>query len=186
MANVHRKKFAHGLRNIWGNGDVVHQTKSGKTIVAAKPLFDEHLSHDEKQIIQHAAIRDAALYASFAENQDAYVNRAAELCTTAYALAVVDWFGAPRVLQIDVDHWSGKPGQTIPVKARDNVMVASVMLVIRDAKGEIQEMGEALPYMAGGAWWHYTTQLKVSMTPFPTVQAIAFDLAGNRGSFTVS
>ena len=185
MANIHRNKFARGWRGIFGEGIVVHQTESGKTILAGMPAFDDNLAYNELQWMHHAAIRDAALYASVAEHQESNIRKADLLGTTAYALAVADWYGVPRVQQIDMDRWHGNPDETIGVKARDNVMVASVVIVIRDLEGQIQEMGEARQSKAGSAWWHYTTQSLVLITPFPIVQAVAFDLAGNRGSLTI-
>ena len=136
--------------------------------------------------MHQAAVRDSALYASFAENLEAYICKAKEMGMTPYALAVSDWYEAPRVLEINVDRWTGKVGEIIRVKAGDNVMVASVLLVIRDAQGQIQEMGEAVQSGAGSAWWNYTIQSPIELTPFPSVQAIAFDLPGNRASFTIS
>jgi hypothetical protein len=186
MANVYRNKFAHGWNGSSGDPLVVQKTVSGKTIVTGKPLFDESLTYTERQTMHQAAVRDSAMYASFAEHQEAYICRAQELGTSAYTLAVADWYGAPKVLEINVDGWMGKAGETIRVKARDNVMVASVLLVIRDAQGLILEMGETVQAGAGSAWWNYTTQSPISLAPFPSIQAVAFDLPGNRDSFTIS
>lgn len=186
MANVYRNQFANGWNGDSGDPFVVHKTGSGKIIVAGKPMFDHNLTYTERQTMHQAAVRDSALYASFAENQEAYIRRAEEMGTTAYALAVADWYGAPKLLEINVDRWTGKVGEVIRVKARDNVMVASVRLVIRDAQGDILEMGEAVPSEAGSAWWNYITQSRIPITPFPSVQAIALDLPGNRDSFTIS
>ena len=186
MANIYGNQFARGKRGRFNQQFVSHKTRSGKTIVAGKPVFDDNLAYRESQTMNQAAVRDAAIYACFAENLEAYICKAQELGTTAYALAVADWYGAPRVLEIDVDHWTGKVGEMIRVKARDNVMVASVTLVIRDPDGQILEIGEALQSTAGSAWWNYSTQSLIPMTPFPIVQAIAFDLPGNRDSFTIS
>jgi hypothetical protein len=90
------------------------------------------------------------------------------------------------LLEIDVDRWTGEIGQTIRVKARDNVSVAKVSVVIRDADGKLLETGEALQSEAGSAWWNYTTKTPVAMTPFPSVKAIVQDLPGNRASYTIS
>jgi len=185
MANVYGNPFARGCRGVFGQQFVIHQTRSGKTIIAGTPVFDDNGAYTEGQPMHEVAVRDAAIYACFAENLEAYVCRAKKLGTTAYALAVADWYGAPRVLEIDVDCWAGNAGETIRVKARDNVMVASVTLVIRDAHGQILEMGEALQSETGSAWWNYTTQSLIPMTPFPRVQAIALNLPGNRDSFTI-
>ena len=185
MANIYRNKYARGLRGALGAQHVVHQTASGKSIVASKPEFDENLTYTENQTMHQAAVRDASMYASVAEHHEAYINKAEETGSTAYAVAVADWYSAPRVLAIDLDRWTGNRGQTIRVKARETVMVASVLLVIRDPQGEVLEMGEAVPSEAGSPWWIYTTQSVISLQPFPTVQAIAFDLPGNRDSFII-
>lgn len=186
MAKIYRNPFARGRRGVFGQQSVIHKTRSGKTIIAETPIFDDTAAYTEEKPVHQAAVRDAALYASFAENLEAYACRAQELGTTAYALAVADWYRAPRVLEIDVDRWTGNARETIRVKARDNVMVASVTLIIRDPHGQLLETGEALQFEAGSAWWNYTTKSLIPITPFPSVQAIAFNLPGNRDSFTIS
>lgn len=186
MANIYGNQFARGRRGVFGQQFLAHHTKSGKTIVASTPVFDDNVVYAEGQPMQQAAIRDAAIYACYAQHADAYICRAREIGTTAYALAVADWYGAPRVLEIDVDRWTGNARETIRVKAKDNVMVARVMLVIRDPQGQTLESGDAVQSGAGSAWWSYATRSRVLMTPFPTVQVIAFDLPGNSDSFTIS
>lgn len=186
MENIDRNQFARGWRNAFGRQFVTHETGSGKSIKAGKPLFDDNLSYNETGLIRQAAVRDAGTYASFAQTLDVYLRMAAETGTTAYALAVADWFGAPKVLELNVDKWNGNAGETIRVKAKDNVGVARVSVIIRNENGEVLEMGEAVQSKEGSAWWNYTTQTSVPITPFPTLQAIAFDLPGNRDSFIIS
>lgn len=186
MDNIDRNKFARGRRNVFGKQFIIHQTESGKSLLTPKPLFDDNLMYTETGTMRQAAVRDATTYASFAQTQDIYLHKAEETGTTAYALAIADWFGAPKILAIDVDEWTGRAGQTVRVKARDKVSVARVEVVIRNSQGEVLESGEAVQSEEGGAWWSYTTQASVLLTPFPTLQAIAFDLPGNRDSFTIS
>ena len=133
-----------------------------------------------------AAIRAAVLYADFATTQDVYLDLECETGVSAYTFAIADWFGTPKVLQLDFDGWTGEIGQTIRVKARDNIMVAAVTVVIRDPQKNFLEMGEAVRSEAGGPWWNYTTQTRVAMSPFPTVAAIIQDLPGNRDAFVIS
>ena len=186
MENINRNQFARAWRSAFGRQFVTHQTGSGKSIIAGKPLFDDNLTYTETGTMRQAAVRDAGTYASFAQTQEDYLRKAAETGTTAYALAVADWFGAPKVIEINVDSWTGKAGELIRVKAKDNVGVARVTVVIRNAKGEVIEMGEAVQTEEGSAWWNYTTRTSVPLAPFPTLQAIAFDLPGNQDSFIIS
>lgn len=184
MAKLYSTIFARGLAGIVD--EFVVQTCSGQSITANKALFD-----DERESIQslkpdQAAVLEATTYANFAKTQDVYINKELETGVTAYNIAIADWFVAPRVLEIDVERWTGEIGQTIRVKARDNVSVAKVSVVIRDADGKLLETGEAIQSEAGSAWWNYTTKTHVAMTPFPSVKAIVQDLPGNRASYTIS
>jgi hypothetical protein len=157
-----------------------------KIILASKLGFDENPKTTEIDKTCQAAIRKASTYAYFARTQEVYVSKATRTEVTPYYIALADWFGAPKVLEIDVDNWTGEIGQTIRVKARDNLRVARVSVVIRDGNDQILEIGEAVQSEAGSAWWSYTTRSRVKMKPFPIVEAIAQDLAGNRDYFVIS
>lgn len=138
------------------------------------------------QMSQQEAFREATTYADFAKSREVYINKAKGTGVTAYNIAITDWFCAPKVMEIDVDNWTGEIGQTIRVKAKDNVLVARVAVVIRDANESVLEEGEAVQSEAGSAWWNYTTQSLVTMSPFPIVEATAQDLPGNTDSFAIS
>ena len=185
MANLDRKIFARGLNGAFGDPFVAHQTFSGKTILTSEPVFDHNREYIESLSPQQAAVLEATTYANFAKTQEIYLQKELETGMSAYYLAIADWFDIPRILQMDLDRWTGKAGQVIRVKARDSVGVVRVAVVIRDAEGAMLEMGEAVQAEARSAWWSYTTQSQVSLTPFPSVQAIAQDLPGNSASFTV-
>ena len=174
MANLNNPMIARGV------------TRSGKIVVADKPLFDDHRLRKNSKGSHREALREAITFANFVETHEVYIHKAMELGTTPYNLAITDWFGAPKVLEIDVDSWTGEKGQTIRVKAKDNVMVARVIVVIRDSNENVLENGEAVPSAEDSAWWNYTTQSQIKMTPFPTVEATAEDLPGNTDSFAIS
>lgn len=184
MAKLYSTIFARELAGIAHEFHV--QTRSGRTITPSKALFDDNWEYIDSLKPDQAAVLEATTYANFAKMQGAYLNQEKETGISAYNLALADWFVAPRVLEINVDRWTGKIGQTIRVKARDNVLVARVSVVIRGAEGTLLEMGEAVQSEPGGTWWNFTTKSLVTMAPFPTVKAIAQDLPGNRTSFTIS
>lgn len=186
MAKAYKNIFILGSNGAFRDQFANRKTRSGKTIMANKPSFDDNRKNTPTPKTDEAAVREATTYANFARTQEAYVNKAKQTGATAYYIAVADWFGTPRVLEINVDNWDGEIGQTIRVKARDNVMVARVSVVIRDAEDKLLEMGEAVQSEPGGAWWDYTTRSRVRMTPFPGVEATAQDLPGNSDSFIIS
>lgn len=186
MANLYRNIFSRGLTGAFSNKPIIHTTYSGKTIVTHEPVWHEDQQYLESLKAHQAAMLEATTYATFAKTQDVYLQKELETGLSAYYLAVSDWFAAPKVLEINVDRWTGKARQMIRVKARDNVNVARVVVILRDAEGKVLETGEAVQAEADSAWWNYTTQTQISMEPFPTVQAIAQDLPGNSTSLTIS
>jgi hypothetical protein len=185
MANLYDNISIFVLPSTSADGVLNPKTSLGKTILASKPMFDDAQKYSETKTHQ-AAIREATTYANFFHTQKVYINKARGTGVTGYYTAFADWFCAPKVLEIDVDDWTGKIGQTIRVKARDNVRVARVSVVIRDMEENVLEMGEAVQAEAGSAWWNYTTKSVVKMTPFPIVEVIAQDLASNSDSFAIS
>lgn len=186
MANTYGNAFFRGLTGAFSKQRVTYKTYSGKTIITNQPLFSNNQDYLESMKVDQAAMLEATTYANFAKTQNVYIEKELETGMTAYNLAIADWYVSPKVLEINVDRWTGKIGQSIRVKARDNIKVARVALVIRDGQGNLLEMGDAVQLKAGSSWWNYTTRSTVPMTPFPSVQAIAFDLPGNRNSFTIS
>ena len=185
MANIYRNINIHGLTDVLG-GAFMYRARSGKTMITKAPLFGGVHRFTRTSKRHPGAILEASTYANFAKTQDVYLNQERTTGISAYYFALADWFTGPRVLEINVDAWTGRIGQTIRVRARDNVRVEAVAVVIRDARGNVLEMGEAVQAEAGGSWWNYTTKSHVKMNPFPSVEAIALDLPGNRDSFTIS
>jgi hypothetical protein len=157
-----------------------------RIMMATGPRFDDHRKDMEMEKTHPAALREASTYANFASTREVYINKARRAEATPYYIALADWFTGPKVLEINVDDWTGKIGQTIRVKARDNVKVAGVSVVIRDGRDHVLETGEAVQSAAGSPWWIYTTRSPVRMTPFPIVEAIAYDLPGHRDYFVIS
>jgi len=186
MAKLYSNILILGMNGALGDQSVTPTPRLGETVIANKSMFGENRTHTETSKTHEAAIREATTYANFAKTQKVYTHKAKRTGTTAYYIAIADWFDAPKVREINVDGWTGEIGQTIRVKARDNVMVARVSVVIRDAEDNVLEMGEAVQSEAGSAWWNYTTKSLVSMTPFPSVEGIAQDLPGNSDSFIIS
>lgn len=186
MAKLYSNILILGMNGVLGDQSVTPTPRLGETVLANKSMFGENRTHTETSKTHEAAIREATTYANLAKTQKVYTHKAKGTGTTAYYIAIADWFDAPKVREINVDGWTGEIGQTIRVKARDNVMVARVSVVIRDAEDNVLEMGEAVQSEAGSAWWNYTTKSLVPMTPFPSVEGIAQDLPGNSDSFIIS
>jgi hypothetical protein len=186
MARLHNNIVILGSNGLIGGKFGNDKTLLERSFLARKPLLDDYRKAKEARRAHEAAVRESTTYANFSQTQDVYINKAKRLGVTPYYIALADWFEAPRVLEINVDSWTGKIGQTIRVKARDNVMVTRVTVVIRDSEENVLEIGEAQQSEPGSTWWNYTTKKLVSMTPFPIVEATAYDLPGNSDTFVIS
>jgi len=186
MANLYSHHFGHGVTGAPGSRSTTYTTRSGKIVKTDKLMLDDPRVITGQKRPHRAALREAIAFAQYAEREEAYINKARETGSTAYNIAIVDWLGAPKVLEINVDDWNGEIGQTIHIKARDNVMVTHVTVVIRDSDENVLEAGDAVQAEEGSAWWNYSTQSEIKMTPFPIVEATAWDLPGNTDTFVIS
>lgn len=186
MARLYNNIMILGSNGLVGGQFADRKTRLEQSILTGKPLFDDCHKASESRKAYEAAVRESTTYANFSQTEDVYLKKAKRMGVTPYYIALADWFEAPKVLEINVDSWTGKIGQTIRVKARDNVMVARITVVIRDAEENLLEMGEAVQAEPGSPWWNYTTKSLVRMTPFPIVEVTAFDLPGNSDSFVIS
>lgn len=186
MANLHRNILIHKLTAVLGERFLYRKAGTAMTMFSNKPVHRDGEAYAGRRNTHQDLLREATTYANFAQTQETYINKAGRTNVTAYYIALMDWFEGPSVLEIDVDTWTGEPGQTIRVKARDNVKVAKVTLVICDVDENVLETGEAVQSEPGNAWWHYTTRSHINIEPFPMVEAIAQDLSGNQDSFVIN
>lgn len=185
MANIHRHITIHGLTDILGDRFLYRKATSQKIVLPRKPKHVDSTTLARRRRSHQDLLREATSYANFAQVHDVYIDKARRTGVTAYNVAFTDWFEGPRLLQIDIDAWTGAAGETIRLKARDNVKVATVSVEIRDAEGNLLEAGEAVQSETDRDWWHYTTRSRIPLKPFPSVEAIARDLPGNQDSLLI-
>jgi hypothetical protein len=185
MAEVFNNIFVRGLRGAVGDQFVIRRTRSGKTIIANKPRFDENREFTDLQLAQQSAFKQATTYAKSAKTQPVYVEKAKAFNSTSYNLAVADWFHKPEVLDINASGWTGQIGQRILIRAEDDTKVTHVRVVIHNGNGTIHEQGEAVQSEIDNLLWTYTITTFTPMNPAPIVEAKAYDLPGNFGAATV-
>lgn len=185
MAQVYNNIFVRGLTGAVGDQFVIRRTRSGKTIIANKPKFDENREFTESQMAQQEAFRQATCYGKVAKTQPLYIEKAKATNSTSYNMAVADWFGKPQVLELNASGWTGQAGQTVRIKAQDDTQVTRVNVVIHN-NGTILEQGEAVRSESDGLLWTYVTTSQVTAAPGLLLDANAYDLPGNFGSSSVS
>jgi len=160
----------------------IYKTRSGKNLIARKPVVDPTRANPGKSMQEE--VRQAVTYAEFASDQSIYQCKAVGTSNTAYNLAVADALGKPQVLDIDAQDWSHGVGQSILIKARDNFMVLSVRLVIREAD-KILEEGEAEQSQSDSLIWRYTLKRPAESKTGLVLDAYAYDLPGNVGKYSI-
>ena len=185
MAEVFNNIFVRGLTGAVGDQFVIRKTRSGKTIIANKPRFDKDREFSPAQKAHQKAFREAARYAKAAQTQPFYIERANAANSTAYNMAVADWFGKPEILALDASGWSGEIGQSIRIEAQDDTKVTHVTVVIHD-NGTVLEQGEAVQSGTGGSLWSYVTTTQVTPAQGILLDANAYDLPGNFGASSVA
>lgn len=186
MANIHRHILIHTLTDVLGERFLYGKAGTQKAALSGKPARRDGEAYAGRRNSHQDLLREATTYANFAQTQEVYINQARRTDVTPYYIALMDWFEGPKVLEIDVDAWTGEPGETIRVKTRDNVKVTKVSVVICDADENVLEMGEAVQSETDSAWWRYTTTSRINIEPFPMVEAVAQDLPGNQDSFVIT
>ncbi|MBI3174665.1 MAG: hypothetical protein HYZ25_13155 [Chloroflexi bacterium] len=177
MARVRKNMAMQGLTGLLGDQLLIRTDKAGRTIVGARPTFNEGQAFTPAQVSHHEAFRDATTYAKGAKGLEVYVKKAAGTPLNSYNVAVGDWLNPPEVKEVDLSDWDGTAGKTIRVLAVDDVQVTQVEVSILDARGEALEHGPAAA--AEGAWWTYTTTADGSNAI--QVQVVARDLPGHTG-----
>ena len=156
---------------------VVRHDRAGRAILCRKPVFARDREFTKAQKGQQGRFREAALYAKSAIGKEAiYTVMAAGTARTAYNVAISDWFHPPEIEMIDLSGWTGCPGESIRIRALDDVMVRRVTVMIADGEDRVIEQGAAVQE-EDDSWWVYTTTEAAPGSP--KVIALAEDLPGN-------
>ena len=185
MAKVDKNIVVTGLSGSLGDQLVIQEGRGGQTIVRTKPK-PSGKAQTEAQAAHQERFREGAAYAKQAIKTEAlYAEKAAGTVQTAYNVALADFLHPPEIVDVDLSAYSGKTGETIRIKAQDNVLVKAVNVVIAAADGTVVESGAASAIASQMGWWEYVTTAAASGNGIK-VLAVAQDLPGHEGSKQVS
>ncbi len=155
MAKVRNNVVVRGLSGSFGDQMVIKIDKAGRTIISNKPEFDENRTFTPAQQAQHERFSEARAYAKNAKDLEVYAQKAEGTPQSPTNIAMADWFHAPEIKEIDLSAWTGLAGQTIRIRAMDDVKVTEVTVVITNEADAVMEEGTAVE--GENAWWTYTT-----------------------------
>jgi hypothetical protein len=153
--SVDKNIIIQGLSGSLGGQLVIQTGKGGQTIIRTSPRPSSK-PPSEAQLEARERFKEASDYATQAQDNPVYAERAAGTTKTARNVAVADWFHAPEVVEVDLSGWTGDAGETIRARARDDVQVETVHFVIAAEDGTLIEEGAGTPE-ADSLWWSYQT-----------------------------
>ena len=174
------------IKNIRGSMDNwTYRRSAYGPLVARRPSFAaREPSPAELQardnFRQASAFADAVL--ADPVQRERYRALGAQRKLPARAIAVADYFRPPVVGAIDTSGYHGTIGDSIVVRATDDVGVAAVTVVIRGAADAVIEQG---PAVLNEGQWHYVATSVVASGENVTVEATAVDAPGHTGTKSV-
>jgi hypothetical protein len=174
-----------GISGAIGNL-VFYRDASGNWCV--KPKGKRTAPPSPKQIAHKERVRLAAAYGNMVKTDPALCAEYRLSChgrMSPYHAALRDFLTPPTVIAIDLQTFSGQPGQLICVTATDDTRVMSVEVLIRHVTtGVIFEEGPTSQSVAPDRWVYTTTRTIAGGTPL-LVEVTAFDRPGNLGTAKV-
>jgi hypothetical protein len=184
MAKV---KLNPALEAIQGKvGDLVFKRWEGAEIVSRMPNRTG-IVPTANQKEQMEKFRLAALYGKAVmtdpDTRTIYEDAGDRKGVPAFALCVADFLNAPVVDEIDLAGYTGKTGDTIQIRASDDIEVAGVTVAISAQGGAVLEEGAAV-WNPATAKWTYTATTNLAQGQAVSIVVSAADRPGHKGTKT--
>ncbi|MFO0762679.1 MAG: hypothetical protein U0359_39945 [Byssovorax sp.] len=177
MAKVRNNLVLHGLSGMIGKQLVIRKQKDGDYIVCSAPNAEGHEA-TPKQKQQQELFRKAMLYAKSAKNKPEYGPIAKSRGVSTFNVAAADFFHPPEITDIDLSAYSGASGETITIKAVDDVKVTTVGVLLTDDNNVLIEKGKAMMSPQDPHVWTYDTTAAAPSASVKVFIDVA-DLAGH-------
>jgi len=163
-------------------GDWVYSLRKGKTVLGMKAIRNGEPS--QAQMAHQERFKEAVAFAKSALATPAlrafYEPIALEREITVYALAIGDFLKRPEFQYVDFETYKGRVGDTIEIKAVDDVGMAHVDVKISSQAGTLIESGAALESGSGTGKWIYTATVPVALGSDIFLEATGADHAGTK------
>jgi hypothetical protein len=149
MARVRLDKIVKALRGKVG-GMIFRLMPDGSTVASSVPHPRKRKGTPNQEAYRHGTFRDRVQWAKWAHKYyPIYEELAADLpMINAYNLALKDISHPPVIYRVL------REGGRILVNAWDEIMVATVRVLVHDENGKLVEVGDAVQFQKD--WWEYT------------------------------
>jgi hypothetical protein len=114
-----------------------------------------------KQQANWDRFRAAVAYAREAKDRDIYRKSAQERGSRPFQVATADFLHPPEILGLDLSGYGGCAGDQVVIRARDDVLVSQVGVLITDENNCLLEMGLAEQDPADHLRWVYRARKNV-------------------------
>lgn len=173
-------KLNRAFREASGELDgLIYRNAYGKVVASRKPELT-NVVYTETQIAHRNRFKQAVAYGrSVMANGDVrplYDAVAKEKNLPVFAVTIADFFNAPTIQEVNPFGYGGNIGDTITIRASDDIGVAKVHVSISKPDGNPIEHGEAVETSQGSGEWIYTAT--VQGQPLVKVQVVAQDRPG--------
>ena len=135
MARIDRQHELEGYTGKVGRHLRLTEASDGRTQV--------HAHQGDSRYPHWDLFKNAVAYARRTQHFKGYVAEAEREHTTPFHVATADFLHPPEIREVDLTLYHGRPGDTIRIKAVDDVAVASVGILIVDSENHLIEMGTA-------------------------------------------
>ena len=166
-------------------GDLVFKRYGEEVIVGRKPDPSQHPPTVGQQAVREQ-FRLAAVYGKTVMADPAtkavYEVAAKGKGTPVFALTIADFFNEPTVDEIDLSTYTGHAGETIRIRAHDDVEVTGVAVAIRGPGGQALEQG--VTTAAADGTWTYQTTTTVAEGQTVVIEVTATDRPGHKTTKT--
>jgi hypothetical protein len=188
MANISENPLVRNARGNFGK-HYVYRKRGNDTFISRMPAIDKNAVTTEKQEEVRDKFSAAVQYArgviANPELRKQYQKKA-DPGKSAYNVAFRDYRKAPKVRHIDPGNYTGSPGSTVVVNAKDDFRVVEVTVTIRNAAGALVEQGKAVLDTIDYNLWIYTATQQNASLAGSIISAVARDLPGNKGTLEVT
>jgi hypothetical protein len=176
-----RNSIMRGTSGALGE-ELVFRQRAGKTVICLPPVPREDNPTD-KQVEIRSKFKEANRYAKQA-TADPALNVAykakARAGMSAFNVAMVDFFKAPEIIEVDISIYTGLAGEPILIVATDDFKVKSVQVsIINASTGDVLESGAAMAHPESDDFWTYTTTVTNPDGASGIVKVEVSDLPGN-------
>ncbi|MRG45339.1 hypothetical protein GFS24_09440 [Chitinophaga sp. SYP-B3965] len=175
-----RNSIMRGASGALGK-ELVFRQRAGNTVISLPPVprVDNPTTD---QIDVRTKFREGIRYAKAAcadpATKVAYTAKARG-GRSAFNVAMVDFFKAPEIIEVEITTYTGLPGEPIVIVATDDFKVKTVQVSILNNAGNEIESGMALAHPESEDFWTYTTTAVNPDGPSGYVKVQVSDLPGN-------